>query len=109
MGILFFEGDPALPFQPVSDFQDPPGPLVVRSVPPTAAPQAPSGGHPTSPGVPEPLSPVATNTLWPCAAISRKIGSRLLSLSLHPQEQLSCLEVLSEAILLKMETSLLPT
>src|ERR1039458_5885650 len=109
MGMPFLEGAPALPLQPVSDFQAPPGLVVVKAVPPTAVTYGSSAGHTTSPGVPEPLSPVATNTLWPCAAISSKMGSRLLSSSLHPQEQLSCLEVLSEAILLKMETSLLPT
>src|ERR1700685_433956 len=98
MGMPFFEGEPALPFHPVSDFHAPPGPVVVRSVPPTAVTYGSSAGHTTSPGVPEPLSPVATNMLWPCAPISSKMGSRLLSSSDHPQEQLTCLDVLSAAI-----------
>src|ERR1700722_13215207 len=109
MGTPFLEGIPALPFHPVSDFQAPPGAVVTRSVPPTAVTNGSSDGQTTPAAVEEPWSPVATRTVWPCTAISLKIGSRLFSLSDHPQEQLTCLEVLSEAILLKMETSFDPT
>src|SRR5690242_1574756 len=105
----FLEGIPALYCHPVSDSHGPPGPDVVRSVPPTAVIHGSSDGHTTPADVREPLSPVATKTLWPCAAISLKIGSRLLSSSFHPQEQLSCLEVLSAAICAKIETSDLTT
>src|ERR1700691_1413328 len=107
--MLFLEGPPPLPFQPVADAHDPPGPLVVKSVPPTEITYGSSAGQTESPGVLEPSSPLATNRLCPWAANSLKIGSRLLSLSVHPQEQLSCLDVLSDAIRPKIETSLLPT
>src|SRR5580700_9451362 len=107
--MAFLEGMPALPFQPVSDFHAPPAAVVTRSVPPTAVTNGSSDGQTTSPAVEDPWSPVATKTVWPCTAISLKIGSRLFSLSDHPQEQLTCLEILSEAMRLKMETSFDPT
>src|SRR5579863_4443056 len=109
MGTLFFETIPALFFHPVSDCHAPPPPAVVRTVPPTAVTQGSSDGQTTFAAVLDPWSPVATNTVCPCAAISSRIGSRLLSSLLHPQEQLTVLATLSAAIWLKIDMSLPPT
>src|SRR5580698_7857191 len=106
--VLSTEGPPALSAQPVSADHGPPAPPVVRSVPPTAVRLASSSGQgPLARSVES--SPLAVRNVWPCAAISLKIGSSVAKSSCHPHEVLSCLLVLSLAMRLSTLSAVLPT
>src|ERR1022692_4925514 len=114
----FPQASTGFPPQAISDSQGPPAPFVVMCVPPAAVMKGSSSGEnaglqslPLQPGgVYAPLSPLATNKFCPCTANSRKIGSSDLgSAGSQPNEQLSCLAMLSVAIRFRISTSLLPS
>ena len=76
-------------FHTVSDTHDPPGPLVVKVVPPTTVTYGSSEGG-ERPPVKAPLSPEARKNDWPWPRIAGKLHP-CWHRCLKPHEQLNCL------------------
>src|SRR6476661_7709256 len=88
---------PPLPVHVLSASQSPPGPAVVRLVPPTTVTFGSSDGGMIQPVYP-PSSPDAWNNDWPWAIICLKICSVVALVGLKHHDELNCFAALSVAM-----------